>query len=105
MTKLQFNPNEHARVWSRGTQYDRNGLHNPHAYSSLPERSWDGVLELEPAGLAVDLERHDVDGGVVELDPGELAAVGAEPEGARVRDHLLLVHPVGDPVEHGPGDA
>ena len=74
-------------------------------HSSLPERSRDGVLELEPAGLAVDLERHDVDGGVVELDPGELAAVGAEPEGARVRDHLLLVHPVRDPVEDGAGDA
>ena len=78
MTKLQFNPNEHARVWSRGTQYDRNGLHNPHAYSSLPERSWDGVLELEPARLSVDLEWHDVNGGVVELDPGDLGSNSKE---------------------------
>ena len=78
----------------------------PHSVSThSPERSRDGVLELEPARLPVDLQRHDVDGRVVLLDPGEVAAVGAEPEGARVRDDLLLVHPVGDAVEHRAGEA
>ncbi len=71
----------------------------------IPERSGDWVLELEPPGLPVNLERHDVHVRVVELHPGQAVAVRGEPQGAGVRKHLLLVHPVGDAVENSAGDA
>ena len=69
----------------------------------VPQRRRDGVLELECPRSAVDLKRHHVDTGVVELHPGQILSVGTEPEGAALGQDLFLVHPVGDTVEHRAG--
>jgi hypothetical protein len=37
--------------------------------AKLPQRGRDGVLELEPSWLSVDLQRHQVNLSVVEFDP------------------------------------
>ncbi len=39
--------------------------------AKLPQRGRDGVLELEPSWLSVDLQRHQVNLSVVEFDPAE----------------------------------
>ena len=71
----------------------------------LPEGRGNGILELETSWLSIDLERHDVDVGVVELDPGDVSTVGTEPERPGVGDDLFLVDPVGDAIEHSTRNA
>ena len=65
----------------------------------------DGILELKIARLSVVSDGHHIHLSVVELNPGQLVAVRGEVHGLGVRQHLLLVHPVGHTVEDHPGPA
>ena len=62
-------------------------------------------MEFEATGLTVDLERHNIDPGVIKLNPCQVVAVGAEVKGFGVGYDFFLVYPVTDAVEDGARDA
>ena len=62
-------------------------------------------MELQSAGLSVDFKGHEIDLGVVELDPGHVLAIGAEPDCTGVGDNFFLVDPIAHAVEDGAGNA
>ena len=64
-----------------------------------PQRSGNWILKLDSSGLSVDLQRHYVHTGVVELDPGQVLSIGTEVEGLGVGQHFLLVNPIANSVE------
>ena len=67
----------------------------------LPERCRNRILEFESSGLAVNFKRHQVDLGVVELDPSDVLRVGTEPDSSGVWNYLLFVDPVTNAIEDG----
>ena len=57
-------------------------------------------MEFCAARLPVNLQRHHVDFGIVEFNPGQVVAIGAEVQSLSVGDDLFFVYPVTDTVEN-----
>lgn len=92
-------------VWPHG-MFSKPSIQNYKENKGLsPQRCWNWILELESSRLSVDLQWHQIDLCVIELDPCHVLAIRAEPDGSRVRDDLLFIDPVANSVENGAGNA
>ncbi len=69
-----------------------------------PQRCRNWVLKLDTSRLTIDLQGHDIDSSVVELNPGQMFAIGAKVQGLGVGNHLFLIDPIADAVENGAGN-
>ena len=69
----------------------------------LPQRSRDWVLKIKSARGSINLQGHQINFGIIKLDPSNTVGIGTEPQCPGVGNNFFFINPVTDTIEYGAG--